>query len=67
VRAQLAEHAARTAELAAQAQREAEEADALLAAERAERAILPEAEQKATPDAPYSARKVPKKERRRGC
>ena len=62
----LAEQAARAAELAAQAQREAEEADALLAAERDERAILLEAEQKAARDARYAARKVAKKERRRG-
>jgi hypothetical protein len=64
--AELAEQAARAAELAAQAQREAEEADALLAAERDERAILLEAEQKAARDARYAARKVAKKERRRG-
>ena len=62
----LAEQAARAAELAAQAQREAEEEEALLAAERAERAILLEAEQKAARDARYAARKVAKKERRRG-
>ena len=64
--AELAEQAARAAELAAQAQREAEEAEALLAAERAERAILLEAEQKTAWDARYAARKAAKKERRRG-
>ena len=60
---------AREAELAEQAarvQREAEEAEALLAAQSAERAILLAAEQKAARDARYAARKAAKKERRRG-
>src|SRR5258708_34563097 len=64
--AELAEQAARADELAAQAQREAEEEEALLVAERAERAILLEAEQKVARDARYAARKAAKKERRRG-
>jgi hypothetical protein len=59
--AELAEQAARAAELGAQAQREAEEAEALLTAERAERAILLEAEQKAARDARYAARKAAKR------
>src|SRR5258708_18874671 len=64
--AELAEQAARAAELAVQAQREAEEAEALLAAPSAQLAILLEADQKAARDARYAARKVAKKERRRG-
>jgi hypothetical protein len=57
---ELAEQAARAAELAAQVQREAEEAEALLAAQSAERAILLKAEQKAARDARYAARKAAK-------
>src|SRR5215470_4142429 len=63
-------HAARVAmneaRLVRMAEREAEEAEALLAAEEAKRAILLEAEQKAARDARYAARKAAKKERRRG-
>ena len=62
----LAEQAARAAELALQAQREAEKAEALVAAEKVEREALLAAEQKAARDARYAARKAAKKERRRG-
>ena len=64
--AELAEQARREAERAAQAQREAEAAEALAAAERAEREAALEAEQKAARDARYAARKAAKKVRRRG-
>jgi hypothetical protein len=64
--AELAEQATRAAKLALQAQREAEEVEALVAAEKAERETLLAAEQKATRDARYAARKAAKKVRRRG-
>jgi hypothetical protein len=64
--AELAEQAVRAAELDLQAQREAEKAEALVVAEKAEREALLEAEQKAARDARYAARKAAKKVRRRG-
>ena len=64
--AERAEQATLAAELALQAQREAEKAAALAAAEKAEREVLLAAEQKAARDARYAARKAAKKERRRG-
>ena len=64
--AELAEQAARAAELIAQAQREAEKAEALAKAEAAERDAALAAEQKAERDARYAARKAAKKIRRRG-
>jgi hypothetical protein len=64
--AEVAEQAAHTAELVLQAQREAKKAEALIAAEKAEREASLEAEQKAARDARYAARKVAKKVRRRG-
>ena len=57
---------AELAELALQAQREAEKIEALLAAQKAEREASLKAEQKAARDARYAARKAAKKERRRG-
>jgi Family of unknown function (DUF6481) len=57
---------AELAELALRAQREAEEVEALLAAQNAEREAALKAEQKAARDARYAARKAAKKERRRG-
>jgi hypothetical protein len=64
--AELAERTARAAELAVQAQREAEKVEARLAAEKAERDATLEVEQKAARDARYKARKAAKKVRRRG-
>jgi hypothetical protein len=64
--AELVEQAARAAERASLAEREAEEADALIAAEKVEREASLAAEQKAARDARYAARKAAKKERRRG-
>jgi uncharacterized protein DUF6481 len=64
--AQLAQEAALAAERAAQAQREVEKAQALVAAEAAERELALEAEKKAERDARYAARKAAKKVRRRG-
>src|SRR3954469_23241372 len=52
---------AREAELAAQAEREAEKAEALAKAEAAERGAALAAEQKAERDARYAARKAAKK------
>lgn len=64
--AELAEQAARDTERIAQAQREAEKAEALIAVEKAGHSAALEAEQKAVRDARYAARKAAKKERRRG-
>jgi hypothetical protein len=65
-RAELAEKAARTAELVARTKREAEEAEARIATEKVEREASLEIEQKAARDARYKARKAAKKVRRRG-
>jgi len=65
-KAELAEQGAHAADLALQAEREAEKAEALIAAEKAESAALLEGEQKAARDIRYAARKAAKKERRRG-
>jgi hypothetical protein len=64
--AQQAEEAARAAEAVLQAARDAEKAEALIAAEKVEREALLELEQKAARDARYAARKAAKKMRRRG-
>lgn len=64
--AKLAAQAARELELANKAAREAEEVNARLAAQEAERAAAMKAEQKAARDARYAARKAAKKVRRRG-
>jgi hypothetical protein len=64
--AELAEKAAQAAELVLQAQREAEAAEALVAAEKAEAEVALAAEQKAARDARYAARKAAKKQRRKG-
>ncbi len=64
--AELAAEAARAAELLAQAEREAKQLEAMIAAEKADRAAALEAEQKAARDARYAARKAAKKVRRRG-
>ena len=63
---ELAEKAARAAEHDARTKREAEEVEARLATEKAERETLLEVEQKAARDARYKARKTAKKVRRRG-
>lgn len=63
---ELAEQAARATELVLQAQREAEQVEALVAAEKAESQALLEGQQKAARDARYAARKAAKKIRRRG-
>ena len=64
--AERAEQFARDAEIAAKAKRETEEAEAVAAAELAEREATLKAEQKAARDVRYAARKAAKKERRRG-
>jgi hypothetical protein len=56
----------RAAEAAAEAEREAEKLKAAAEADEAEREILLAAEQKATRDARYAARKAAKKQRRKG-
>jgi hypothetical protein len=58
--------ATKAAERATLAQREAEQAEALIAAETAELEAAKAAEQKAERDARYAARKAAKKVRRRG-
>ena len=65
-KAELDRQAAQAAEHASQAQLEAVRAEALAAAEKAEREAALEAEQKAARDARYVARKAAKKVRRRG-
>ena len=64
--AELAVETARAAEIEAKKKREAEELDALAAAEAVEKAAAVEAEKKAERDARYAARKAAKKVRRRG-
>ena len=61
-----ARQAAHAAELAVQAEREAEKVEAAKVAEQVERAAVLEIEQKAARDARYAARKAEKKVRRRG-
>ncbi len=63
---ELAVESARAAEIVALAQKEKEHAEALIAAEAAEREVALAAEQKAERDARYAARKAAKKVRRRG-
>ncbi len=65
-RKEMAEEARLAAERAEALKREAEAADAMLAAQAAEKQLALLAEQKAARDARYAARKVAKKERRKG-
>src|SRR3954451_2821259 len=64
--AEMAEQAARAAAAAEQAEREAAELASRVAAEQAEREAAALAEQKAARDERYKARKLGKKQRRKG-